>query len=108
MNVETARTDLPTIHDTFRRNVKPISCKVEVPPLLCQRHNEALCLLCRPYFGQGVQGGHAPKISNISCRFLLCEAVSQTKYCCSLKVKIFGPQKSWLATPLHTVSNWCR
>jgi len=46
-------------------------------------------------------GDHAPQISSISCYFVLREAVSQTKYCCSLKVKRFDPPKLFgLATQL--------
>lgn len=40
-------------------------------------------------------GGHAPKILSISSHFVLCEAVSQKKYCCTPEVKHFG-----LAIPL--------
>ena len=36
-----------------------------------------------------------PQVSGIPCRSVLWEAVSQTKYCCSLKVKIFVPKKIW-------------
>jgi len=35
-----------------------------------------------------------PKNSGKYC-FVLREAVSQTKYCCSLEVKIFGPSQSF-------------
>jgi len=43
--------------------------------------------------GKGVaKWAHAPKIFSMSCYFVLWEAVSQTKYCCSLKVKIFAPK----------------
>jgi len=41
-----------------------------------------------------------PEICNISCGFALQEAVSQTKYCCSLKVKILVPQFFGLVTLL--------
>jgi len=39
-----------------------------------------------------------PQISSISCRFVHWETVSQRKYCCSLKIKIFGLPKifGWL------------
>ena len=38
----------------------------------------------------------APNMSSIPCRFVPREEVSQSKYCCSLKVKIYGPsQKFW-------------
>ena len=37
------------------------------------------------------QGGRAPqKVSSISCRFVLRDAVSQTKYCCSFDTQIFA------------------
>ena len=50
---------------------------------------------------QGIQGGHAPpQISSIPCHFALWEAVSQTTYCCSLKVKRFSSSKTFgQATP---------
>jgi len=51
----------------------------------------------------GGEGRHAPKISSLSCHFVLREAVSQTKYHSSLEVKILGPPKKlwgWLATEL--------
>jgi len=35
------------------------------------------------------------QISSIPCQFVLWEAVSQTKYCCSLKVKRFPPPTFW-------------
>jgi len=43
--------------------------------------------------------GHAPQISNIPCDFVFWhKAVSLTKQCSSLKVKIFAPPKilGWL------------
>jgi len=46
------------------------------------------------------QGGHVPQISSILCHFVLWDAVSQTKYYCSLKVKTFGIQNFGLATLL--------
>ena len=42
---------------------------------------------------RGGQMSHDPQNSSLSCRFVLREAMSQTKYCCSLKVKIFGPSQ---------------
>jgi len=44
------------------------------------------------------QRSHGPKIASLSCRFVLREAVSQTKYCCSLKVTYLAPPKilRWL------------
>ena len=50
------------------------------------------------------QRGHAPQNfqHTISSHFVLWEAVSQTKCCCSPKVKNFG-----LATPLHDFSCSC-
>jgi len=42
-----------------------------------------------------------PKISGISFLEVLWQAVSRTKFCCLLKVKVFGQQKKiWLATLL--------
>jgi len=41
-----------------------------------------------------------PQISRISCRFVHCEAVFQTKYSCQLKVKVFANPNFGLATPL--------
>jgi len=43
-NVETARNDVPITHDTFRRksDVKAVSSKVQIPPMLHQRRNAAL------------------------------------------------------------------
>jgi len=38
--------------------------------------------------------GHGLKFSTISCT-VLREVVSRTKYCCSLEVKIFPPQKNF-------------
>jgi len=60
------------------------------------------------------QRGHAPQISSISCRSVLRHVVSQTKYCCPLKFKIFAPPKTFglvtlLAqhpTDLQYVNNW--
>jgi len=39
--------------------------------------------------------GSCPPNSCISCRFVLREAVSQTKYCFSLEAKYMVPQKFW-------------
>ena len=52
---------------------------------------------------RGGKGPCPPKISSISCYFVLWEAVSQTKYCCLLKVKRFGPPKFWAVY----VTVWC-
>jgi len=42
-----------------------------------------------------------PKIYSISCHFVLWQAVSRRKFCCSLNVKVFGlPKKIWLAALL--------
>jgi len=50
---------------------------------------------------EGGPRAHASQIVSISSHFVLWEAVSQTKYCCSSKIKHFGPQKNFgLATPL--------
>jgi len=38
MKVDAARNDLPITHDTFRKK-QDIKAKVQVPPLLRQRHN---------------------------------------------------------------------
>jgi len=38
--------------------------------------------------------GPFPQISSISCHFVFRDVVSQTKYCCSLKFKIFTPKKT--------------
>jgi len=47
------------------------------------------------------------QISSISCRFVLWDAVSRTKYCCSLEVKIFGPSQNFgLATLLLAARPW--
>jgi len=49
--------------------------------------------------------GHVAPVSSISCRFVLQEVVQHTKYCCSLKVKVFGPSQNFgLATPLFQAS----
>jgi len=52
-NVETARNDLPITHDAFRRkwDVKAVSRNVQIQPLLRQRHNVAIRLLCKSSFG---------------------------------------------------------
>jgi len=50
------------------------------------------------------QGGHASSpIFSIFHRFVLREAVSQTKYCCSLKDKYLPLPKilAWLYTTVH-------
>jgi len=41
---ERTRNDLPVTHDVFRRKyfMKDLSCKVQIPPLLRQRHNAAV------------------------------------------------------------------
>jgi len=45
---------------------------------------------------EGPRRDTPPKISRISCRFVLWAALNQTKYCCSLKVKAFGgPPTFW-------------
>ena len=53
--------------------------------------------------------GHAHfKISGISCCFVLREAVSHTKYCCSLKIKSFGPTSNFgLVKPLSVIVCRC-
>ena len=50
--------------------------------------------------------GSCPPISGISCCFMLREPVSQTKYCCSLKVKIFAPPNFGLTKLLVPCAPW--
>ena len=46
--------------------------------------------------GIGVaRGFHLHQIPSIFCHVVLSEVLSQTKYCSSLKVKIFGPPKNF-------------
>jgi len=52
---------------------------------------------------QWSQRRHDPQFSRKSCRFVFREAVSQTKYCCSLKVK---KSQKYLVPPKH--SGWLR
>jgi len=40
---------------------------------------------------RGTQGAMPPQIFNIFNHFVIWEAVSQTKYCCSPTIKIFAP-----------------
>ena len=57
----------------------------------------------------GVQGDHTPKnFFCISCRFVLWQAMSQTKYCCSLQVNIFVPQEilGWLRHWLQGIDSY--
>ena len=49
---------------------------------------------------QGVKAAMAPEISSITCRFMFRAAVSQAKYCCSFKVKIFGSSQNFGLTKL--------
>jgi len=50
---------------------------------------------------QGSEGGHAHlKTFRTSSCFMLWEAVYQTEYCCSFKVKIVAPPKRFVATSL--------
>jgi len=44
---------------------------------------------------RGGKGAILSQISSIPRRFVLWEALSQTKCCCSLKVKVTGPKKNW-------------
>ena len=48
-----AGNNLPATHDTFRMkwNVRAVFTKVQLPPLLCQRHNAALEFLHKSSFG---------------------------------------------------------
>jgi len=50
----------------------------------------------------GAAGGHSPKF--LSRHFVLWEAVSQTKYCCSPKIESFVPQT--ILGRLRHCSNW--
>jgi len=53
----------------------------------------------------GIRGpkGYPPTISSTSCRFVLRDAVPQTKYCCPLKFKIFATEiLGWLRC-----CGWC-
>jgi len=72
----------------------------------CPRAPGSLQGLSRSSAGIGVARGvkwHGPQISSISCCFVLWEVLSQTKYCCSLKVKIFGQKNSgWLRSCSRT------
>jgi len=44
---------------------------------------------------EGAKGAMTPKNYSMSCRFVPRDvAVPQTKYCCLLKYKLFGPPKS--------------
>jgi len=47
------------------------------------------------------RGAKGTQILSISSHFVFWESASQTKYCCSPKIKHFGPPKFFgLATPL--------
>ena len=48
--------------------------------------------------------GHALQISDIFCCFVLQDSVSQTKYCYSLKFRIFAPKIFFGTAPLLL---WC-
>jgi len=56
-NLETARNYLPVTHDTFGKkwNVKAVSSKVQVTPLLRQRHNVAHGLHHKPSIGPSIE-----------------------------------------------------
>ena len=48
---------------------------------------------------RGGAGGPSPQIFRLSSRFVFWEAVTQTKYCCSHKIKHFPSQIFGPATP---------
>jgi len=50
-----------------------------------------ISIVCSRRSQGGAKRAMPPQISSSSCCFVLWEVVSQTRYCCSLKVKIFGP-----------------
>jgi len=54
---------------------------------------------------RGGQEALTPSFSNISCRTVLREAMSQTKYCCSLNFEIFWFPKilGWLHFCFETI-----
>ena len=49
---------------------------------------------------RGPKAPRTPKISSIPCRFVLREAVSHTRYCCSFEIKIFGSSQNFGLTTL--------
>jgi len=62
-------------------------------PMWCLRAPGHLQGPSRLSVGIGIAKRNGHQISSISCRFALWEVLSQTKYCCSLKFKIFGSKK---------------
>jgi len=67
----------------------------------CQRQAEAVIRVAR-----GPKRAIPPKVLAYLVTFFLWEAVHQTKYCCSLKVKRFSPKKctgsSWSTARANT------
>jgi len=68
----------------------------------CQRRIEHLLFisdisfpffLCNHRRSQRAPRWPLPQISSKSCHFVLWQAVSRTKYFCTLKVKVLAPQK---------------
>jgi len=57
------------------------------------RHNHATII----GVVRGRQGAIPTRIASSFCYFVLWEAMSQTKYCCSLRVKVFATQKKFWA-----------
>ena len=51
--------------------------------------------------------GHAPQNSSTPCRFVHWDSVSQTKYCCSLKVKLSGLPR-FLGRLCYWTESWRR
>jgi len=54
----------------------------------------------------GAKGYGHPRISSISCRFLLGQTVYPTKHCSSLEGKMFGPFQ-WLYFLHFTMIQTC-
>jgi len=63
---------------------------------------------CNHKCSQGGKWSWPLQISSISRRCVLRDAVFQTKYCCSLKLKIFGPFKNLGLATLLVVTNHLR
>jgi len=87
--------------DRTKSYVEKKHSKNQGSPMWCPRAPGCLQGPSSSSAGIGVARGtkwHGTQISSISCCFVLWGVLSQTKYCCSLKVKIFGPKKisGWL------------
>ena len=67
------------------------TCRRQESETVSQRLLKRIWLPLQHKRSQGSQRGHALQISSVSCRFVLWEAVSQTKYCCSLEVRNIWP-----------------